>query len=163
MSKTRLVAERIRRHVRENFEFVDLNDAHFLWHHEPNEGGKWLEEAFVVLPHTVDDKVVARLGLNELSSSAGADGSGWPTSIAQNPGFLFGQVLAMEWLSELEKIEAIAEFGKVRELDWAREHLRGMGYQHGAFEDQEIGPLRQPMNSIAEVEAFRDKLVERAT
>lgn len=161
MSKARQVAERVRRYVRENHEFVELKTANFLWHHEPNREGRWLNECLVVLPHEIDQAQIAKLGLNELSSSAGADSSDWLDHPASNAEFLFGRLLGMAWLSDEERIEAITEFAKVRELGWARGLLHGFAYECGAFTDTEEGSLNRPMQNIYDVEEFRDELLRR--
>lgn len=161
MSKARQVAERVRRHVRDHYEFVDLQSAHFLWHHEPDDEGRWLNECLVVLPHELDQTLVAKWGLNELSSSAGADSSDWLNHPASTAEFLFGRLLGMTWLSDEERIEAIAEFAKVRELEWARRLLHGYAYECGAFEDTEEGSLGREMHNISDVEEFRVELLKR--
>ena len=161
VSKARNVAERVRRSVRQTNDFVDLETAQFLWHHKPNAEGRWLEECLVVLPHTLDQEKITSLGLNELCCSTGADTEGWPHAPENNPSLFFGRVLAMDWLSDQERVEAVAEFAKIRELDWAREILRGMAFEYGALENDEDTSPWQPITSIGVVEIFRDAILAK--
>jgi hypothetical protein len=162
MSKATAVCDHARSIVRDEFDFLPLSEVTFLWNHDRNDADEWPEEAFVALPQNSDIERLNRLPLHELSSSTGACTSGWPDHFANNPALIFGQVLMMNWANEEERISAVAEFAKIDELTWAREILRGMAYQIGAFanEDEERD-IWKPITNITEVERFRDKIIQR--
>ncbi len=119
MSKEKRLSEKARRRVKEEHNFVELNEAQFIWHHEPDENDEWKDQAFVVVP-----KGMMGEELMPLSSSTGADTDGWPDATSNNPAFVFGSLLFRNWKSDAERIEAIAEFAKIDAADWAREILR---------------------------------------
>jgi hypothetical protein len=156
MTKAKRLAERARQRVRDEGEFVPLDKAVFLWNHEPDSTGRWAEEALVVVPNEFE-----AVDLRYLSSSTGADTAGWPNDPANNPGFVFGNMLMKDWASKAEQIEAIAEFAKVDQLDWAREVLRGIAYEIGAFaEDDEIS-IWAAIESPDDVDRLKDGILER--
>lgn len=146
--------ERARRIVRENFDLVPLAEAQFLWDHNPDGPYPWPEQSFVVVPQLIDG-----IDPHAFSSSTGADSEGWPTANYNNPAFVLGRLLFRDWTSEKERIEAIAEFAKIDGVDWARELLRGMAVDAGAFDCEEDPTYFDPISDIETVEKFRDGIL----
>ncbi len=97
--------------------------------------------------------------VHELSSSTGGDSEGWPDAPYNNPGFIFGQLLFHEWTSKAEQVEAIAEFAKIKELGWAREILRGIATDVGAFYHDDDNTVWSEMRCITDVENFRNEIL----
>jgi hypothetical protein len=146
--------EKARRLVREKFDQIPLAEAQFLWDHA-NRDYPTVEQSFVALPHMLES-----INPHAFSSSTGSDTEGWPNANYNNPGFVFGNMIFREWASEAEKVEAIAEFAKIEGVEWAREILRGYAYQVGAFERAEAPNYWADIKSIADVERFRDGILE---
>ena len=156
MSKAKRISERLRRRVKEAYDLVPLERAVFGWDHEQTADGNWPEEAFVVLSHDMEAPEV-----HELSSSTGADTHGWPDDPANNPGFVFGQLIFRRWKSREEQVEAIAEFAKIDALDWAREMLRGIAYDMGAYSEDDDRDFWGPIQSIEDAERYRDAILAK--
>lgn len=155
MDHEKALAERARRRVRDEFDWIPEDRAQFIWHHDQVQG-EWKNGAFVVVP-------LGMMGdeLQPLSSSTGADTEGWPDKDHNNPEFVFGSLLMEPWISRREQIEMIAEFGKIDSAEWARRMLRGIALSLGAFPEGDERSLWDPMTRITDVEMFRDEIIHR--
>ena len=78
-----------------------------------------------------------------------------------NPEFVFGTLLFEDWESQADQIEMIAEFAKIDAADWARRMLRGIAYNLGAFPEGSERSVWDPMESIGDVERFRDEVLNQ--